>query len=180
MLATDIQKQTIKSVLSLESPINNFYTFDKVNEVDDDDKNIKDASNIERFINFVSNKESNMLKPSKLFYFMKAWCPSKALTSVLKQHNPSNNNFYSFNALDHKGKKQQDDGRKYNKHLINFFVKNFSKNNKDSIVASVSHHKTFFVEFLGRKDKKSQDKEKDIIAAVSFICDDKKENVFIC
>ena len=158
-------------MLLLESPINNFYTFDKVNEVDDDE-NIKGESNIKRFINFVSNKESNMLKPSKLFYFMKAWCPSKPLTSVLKHYNQSIKKSYSFNALDHKGKKQQDDGRKYNKHLIDFFVINFSNNNKDSIVASVSHHKTFFVKFLGRKDKKSQDKEKDIIAAVSFICDD--------
>ena len=158
----------------------NLYSFDPENEflaiTEENAVDTKFALN--SFVAFAKDKEEHSLGYINLSVFIQNWnASSKCNKIILAQEEASDKEIgFYLNGFDSKGKKAPK-GAKSNKLAIEMFYKSLfpKENDAEAIKFSVSTHTTFFIEINDRSDNDAG----EIIAAVTFLYDEKRENAMI-
>ena len=120
-----------------------------------------------------------MLGEIYLHYCLTSWAVNLKCSKIIIQKSKTQKEKIVFylNALDHRKRDQEEESKKVGDLLIEFYLSIFDKEaNKKSVKACVDNHTTFFIQLYDKKEKEPL----DIIAAITFLFDEKKENVLIC
>ena len=119
-----------------------------------------------------------LLGDLQLHYFLSSWDSKLKCSKIIlsKQRSPRHNFIFYLNALDYRQKKSKKNNKVYSEKLIDFYLSIFDKeSNRSQVKACVNNYTTFFIQVHNKKNKE----ENDIIATVTFLYDELRENVFI-
>ena len=154
------------------------YEFDDQNEFEDDKE---DTLNV--FKDFSTRKNSFMFDGLSLLTFLKKWSLDskcyKIISNIEEQEKLQPGSMYSvfqFNGLDVNNTKRDGNMKRINKKLSHFYADIFQMNKSDdNLTQSIWYFRSLYITLHNSSDGK----EKEVIAAVTFDCDHKKENVYI-
>ena len=158
----------------------NLYDFDCNNEFGavNKENSVDTKFALNSFIAFAKEEERQSLGYINLSVFLQNWNPdSKCNKITLAQEKESDREIgFYLNGFDCKGKKAQKEVKSKRLAIESFYKSLFPKeNDAEAIKFSVSTHTTFFIEAHDRQ----QNNASDIIAAVTFLYDKKRENAMI-
>ena len=151
----------------------NLYSFDAKNEfLASTEENAVDTLN--SFLAFAKDKDKQSLGYICLSVFIQNWNASAKCNKILlAQEEASDKEIGIYlNGFDSKGKKVPKSSKSTKLAIERFYKSLFPKDNDaEAITFSVSTHTTFFIEINDRSDNDAS----EIIAAVTFLHDEKRE-----
>ena len=127
------------------------------------------------FIAFAEDKEEQSLGNIPLSIVLQEWNPTSKCNEIILDREDNKIDFY-LNGFAPNGKEAPKEMKSKKAAIEMFYRSLFPKENDvESIRFSVSTHTTFFIEIINQNSNDAG----DIIAAVTFLYDEKRENAMI-
>ena len=127
------------------------------------------------FIAFAEDEDEQSLGNIPLSIVLQEWNATSKCNEIILSREDNKIDFY-LNGFAPKGKKAPNEIKSKKAVIETFYRSLFPKENDlESIRSSVSTHTTFFIEINNQNSNDAG----DIIAAVTFLYDEKKENAMI-